>query len=40
VFDHGLAVTVQVVTKNVPSTDVALLSGLARHVLDRADGLR
>ena len=40
VFDQGTALQVQIVKDNVPSTDVALLSGLARKALNRASDVR
>lgn len=40
VFDHGSALQVQIVKDNVPSTDLPLLTALARLALARSSEVR
>ena len=39
-FDHGSALQVQIVKDNIPSTDIALLTRLARKALERSSEVR
>ena len=39
-FDHGSALQVQIVKDNIPSTDIALLTKLARKALERSSEVR
>ena len=39
-FDHGSALQIQIVKDNVPSTDIALMTKLARKALERSSEVR